>query len=89
MDCLLGLEAWSKDQGFAYQFFDDTLFDLLPDWYRQKLSGRGPILVDLARLSHIRGVLEASADQVISYDADILIIDGSWQPWVTVQSRFV
>ena len=87
-DCLLGVEAWSKDHGFAYRFFDDSFFDVLPDWYRKKLSGRGPILADLARLLHIRAALETGADRVIWCDADTLIIDRSWQPSVTTHSRF-
>ena len=87
-DCLLGVEAWSKDHAFTYQFFDDSFFDVLPDWYRQKLSGRGPILADLARLLHIKAALEAGADRVIWCDADTLIIDGSWQPSTTTHSRF-
>jgi hypothetical protein len=87
-DCLLGVEAWSIDHEFAYQFFDDSFFDVLPDWYRKKVSGRGPILADLARLLHIRAALEADADRVIWCDADTLIIDGSWQPSVTAHSRF-
>jgi hypothetical protein len=87
-DCLLGVEVWSKAHGFAYQFLDDSFFDLLPDWYREKLSGRGPILADLARLLHIRESLEAGADRVIWCDADTLIIDGSWQPSPTAHSRF-
>ena len=87
-DCLLGVEVWSKELGFAYQFFDDSFFDVLPDWYREKLSGRGPILADLARLLHIRESLDAGADRVIWCDADTLIIDGSWQPSMTAHSRF-
>ena len=54
----------------------------------KKLSGRGPILADLARLLHIRAALEAGADRVIWCDADTLIIDGSWQPSTTTHSRF-
>jgi hypothetical protein len=87
-DCLLGVEAWSIDHEFAYQFFDDSFFDVLPDWYRKKVSGRGPILADLARLLHIRAALETGADRVIWCDADTLIIDRSWQPSVTTHSRF-
>lgn len=87
-DCLLGVEAWSQRQGFTYQFFDDTFFDVLPEWYRQKLAGRGPILADLARLLHIRAALEAGIDRVIWCDADTLIIDEGWQPSVTKHSRF-
>jgi len=85
---LLGVEAWSKDHGFAYQLFDDSFFEVLPDWYRQKLKGRGPILADLARVLHIRAALDAGADRVIWCDADTLIIDESWQPSVTAHSRF-
>ena len=87
-DCLLGVEAWSRDHGFSYQFFDDSFFDVLPVWYRDKLSGRGPILADLARLLHTKMALEKGADRVIWCDADTLIIDRSWQPSVTVHSRF-
>ena len=85
-DCLLGVEAWSQRQDFAYQFFDDAFFDVLPEWYRQKLAGRGPILADLARLLHIRAALEAGIDRVIWCDADTLIIDEGWQPSLTRDS---
>ena len=87
-DCLMGVEAWARNQEFAYQFYDDDFFAVLPEWYREKLSGRGPILADLARLLHIRAALEAGADRVIWCDADTLIIDESWQPSETEHSRF-
>ena len=60
---------------------------MLPNWYRQKLLGRGPILADLARSLHIGAALKAGPDRVIWCDADMLIIDGSWQPSVTAHAR--
>ncbi|MCH1553414.1 MAG: hypothetical protein L7S45_02340 [Luminiphilus sp.] len=65
---------------------DDRFFDILPDWYREKLTGRGPILSDLARLLHIRKLLEHGVDAVIWLDADTLIIDRDWSPSMPAHS---
>ena len=78
--CLDGVERWADSRSFDYYCLDDRFFDILPDWYREKLTGRGPILSDLARLLHIRKLLELGADAVIWLDADTLIIDSDWSP---------
>ena len=74
------MERWAHSKTFDYRCLDDRFFDILPDWYRQKLTGRGPVLSDLARLLHIRKLLEQGADAVIWLDADTLIIDSDWSP---------
>ena len=78
--CLNAVESWAHSKSFDYFCLDDRFFDILPDWYREKLTGRGPILSDLARLLHLRNLLEQGADAVIWLDADTLIIDRDWSP---------
>ncbi len=61
-------------QSYDYRFQGDRLFEMVPDWYQQKVAGRGPIIADLARLLWIEQILESEAfDTVIWLDADTLI----------------
>ena len=47
--------------------------DLLPDEFTVKCSNRLPMMIDLARLLIIRQLFEEGAEQVIWFDADVLI----------------
>ena len=47
--------------------------DLLPDGFTVKCSNRIPMMIDLARLLTIRQLFEEGAEQVIWFDADVLI----------------
>lgn len=73
--CLGSVRDWAMDRGFAYRFDGDEFFDVLPDAYRSKAAGRGPVLSDLARLIMARNLLGDGLNRVIWVDADVLIFD--------------
>lgn len=74
--CLASVREWAADQGHAYRFLGDELFELVPSWYMNKVAGRLPVATDYARLVLMRQVLEDEEfDQVIWLDADVLVID--------------
>ena len=72
-DCLASVRVWADTRGFEYAFHDDSAFDLVPDWYREKLVGRPPIVMDLARLLLLHAALEGGYDRAVWFDADTLI----------------
>ena len=70
--CLQSVEHLADQRGWDYEFIGDELFDLLPLWFAEKVSGRGPILSDLGRLLAARERLKRYR-RVIWLDADVLI----------------
>ena len=34
--CIQSVVKWAKASGHTYEFVDDTLFDLIPTWYRDR-----------------------------------------------------
>lgn len=73
--CLASVRDWAERQGFDYRFYGDEFLDLVPAWYREKASGRLPIVTDLARLLAARSYLAEGFDRVIWLDADVLVFD--------------
>ena len=65
--------SWAKTRNYRYMLFGDEVMDLLPDGFTVKCSNRIPMMVDLARVLTIRQLFEESAEQVIWFDADVLI----------------
>ena len=65
--------SWAKTRNYRYILFGDELMDLLPDGYTVKCSNRLPMMIDLARLLIMRQLFEDGAEQVIWFDADVLI----------------
>ena len=76
-DCLLSVRSWAESKNHDYHFTGDELFELVPDWYLEKINGRLPIATDLARLVLTLQSLEEGFDQVVWFDADTLIFDQS------------
>lgn len=70
--CLQSVERLAAHRGWDYAFIGDELFDPLPTWFADKMSGRGPILSDLGRLLAARDYLN-TYQRVIWLDADVLI----------------
>ncbi len=71
--CVDSVREWSEARGYEYRFLGDEIFDLVPEWYREKLPDRLRIQADLARLILIRDALDAGYDQAVWFDADLLV----------------
>jgi hypothetical protein len=71
--CLTSVEGWAASCGFDYRFYGDEALQCTPQWYRDKLGGRTPIVADLARLLLIGQALERDYDQACWIDADVLL----------------
>jgi len=72
--CMASVQDWARLRGHGYRFFDDALFSLVPDWFRDKAQGEVCPVTDLARLLLIKGLLaEEGIDAVAWVDADVLV----------------
>ena len=65
--------SWAKMRNYKYILFGDEVMELLPSEYVTKCAGRVPMMIDLARLLAIRQLFEKGEEQVIWFDADVLI----------------
>lgn len=73
--CVASVQAWCAHQGYGYHQCHDSLFALLPDWYREKVGARTPIAADLARLLWIRDELQQGEFDLVAWlDADVLVM---------------
>lgn len=86
--CMDSAARWAKENGFAYQFLGDELFELIPESYRRQVEGRGPILADLARLILLEQHLSQHGGRAIWLDADVLSVDAQWRPSFDADSLF-
>ena len=73
--CLRSVEDWARQRGYAYRFIDDSLFDDVPDWFRDKVAGDLLPMSDIARLQWMQRLLDDGCDRVIWLDADVLVFD--------------
>ena len=69
------VQRWAALHDHEYRFYDDDIFDLLPPWYREAVSGRMLPMSDLARLKAARRLLAEGIDRVIWIDADVIVFD--------------
>lgn len=69
--CMTSVRAWADAAGHPYEFVDDSLFDLLPGWFRDRCAKELLPQTDLARLLLMRERLRAGHPRVIWLDADI------------------
>ncbi len=76
-ECLASVERWSAANGYQYRFVGDEIFDLVPDWYRAKVTAKLPVATDYGRLVLMRDALAAGFREVIWFDADLVIFDPS------------
>jgi hypothetical protein len=86
--CMDSVAMWAAENSFGYQFLGDELFELIPDSYRCKVEGRGPILADLARLQLLEQHLGQHGGRAIWLDADVLSVDAQWRPTFGADSLF-
>ena len=75
--CLASVEQWTGQHGHEYLFIGDEIFETVPDWYLAKVGSKLPVATDYARLVLIRDALKAGYDEVVWFDADMLIFDAS------------
>lgn len=75
--CLASVEEWAGRQAYEYLFIGDEIFETVPDWYLAKVAGKLPVATDYGRLVLIRDALKAGYDEVIWFDADLVIFDQS------------
>jgi len=75
--CLDSVERWSKASYFDYRFIGDEIFEQVPKWYLEKVGKKKPVATDYARLKLLLRALAEGYEQVIWFDADVLIFDQS------------
>jgi hypothetical protein len=75
--CLASVEQWTTSQGHEYLFIGDEIFETVPDWYLTKVPNKLPVATDYGRLVLMRDALAAGYDEVVWFDADLLIFDQS------------
>lgn len=73
--CLESVKQWASGKGYAYHFFDDALFDLLPAWFREKVQHKILPMSDLGRLYAARQLLAEGFETAVWMDADLYIYD--------------
>lgn len=73
--CMNTVRAWSYSKGFDYFFYDDTFFDLVPEWYRKKTGNQMQLVTDYARLIAAKKFLQKGFDRTIWVDADLVIFN--------------
>lgn len=73
--CLNSVRSWAEHRGFAYRFWDDRFFDLVPEELRPRASSHVCLLSDYARLAAARDLLGEGFDRVVWVDADIVVLD--------------
>lgn len=73
--CMESVRDWAGLKGFDYSFFNDEIFERVPDWYRQKTNNSIWLITDLARLVLAKEFLADGYDRTIWLDADIIIFD--------------
>ncbi len=71
--CIASVRDWAAARGYAYRFFGDEIFDLLPDFYRLRTADYIQLRTDLARLLAAAQLLAEGHPRVIWLDADVHI----------------
>ena len=71
--CMGSVKAWADIKGADYRFYDDEMFERVPNWYREKTKDRLVVATDLGRLILAKELLAEGYDKVIWCDADMLI----------------
>lgn len=71
--CMQSVRHWADVQGFAYRFYDDRFFDLVPPALRARASRSKLLLADYARLVAARDLLAEGYDRAVWMDADAFV----------------
>src|SRR5690606_1161591 len=75
--CVESVQHWAEGKGYRHYLLGDEIFKLVPDWHREKVGRKLPIVTDLARLLLIQRALEKEYEEAIWLDADVLVFDPS------------
>ena len=73
--CMATVRGWAERQGFAYRFWDDRFFDLVPPELRVRASVHKCLLTDYARIVAARDLLAEGYDRAIWVDADAVVFN--------------
>jgi hypothetical protein len=73
--CMATAREWAASKGFEYVFIDDSLFDYVPRWYRERVGGQAQLVSDLARLVLAEKFLSGPFERSVWVDADVLVFD--------------
>jgi hypothetical protein len=71
--CLASTAGWARVHGFEYRRLGDDFLDVLPGWYRDRMSSHVVQQTNLARLRYAQDVLAEGAGRAIWVDADVLV----------------
>lgn len=72
--CMPTVRDWAEKQGYEYRFFDDILFDKVPDWFKDRVHHEKLPMSDLGRLIIARELLAEGFDRVVWVDADLYVL---------------
>lgn len=73
--CMASVQDWAAGKGYDYRFFDDSFFELTPQWYRNKVNNEIHLVTDFARLEAILRALRQGYDRAVWIDADVLVFN--------------
>lgn len=68
------VRRWAEHRGHAYEITDDSFFDPVPPWFRERVLGDKVIMSDLARLLRAKELLR-TYERAIWVDADVVVFD--------------
>ena len=71
--CMGTVKAWAQANGYEYAFIDDSLFDRVPAWYRDRVGSQMCPMADYARLACAREFLAQGYERTVWVDADVLV----------------
>jgi len=70
---MASVRSWAEANGHDYRFEGGRLFDVLPDWYREKSAGVMGPMADLGRLLLARELLSRGYKRAVWFDDDVMI----------------
>ena len=73
--CMQTVKAWADSNQFDYQTFDDSFFEYVPEWFRNKTNNEICPITDLARLIVAKQFLSEGYERAIWIDADMLVFE--------------
>jgi hypothetical protein len=71
---LATVRQWAASRGYDYVFMDDDFFGIVPAAFRTKTGGAIWQMADMARLLHIRRLLD-SFERAVWIDADVVVLN--------------
>ncbi|MRD49174.1 hypothetical protein [Caenimonas koreensis] len=71
--CMGTVRSWAQSRGYDYEFVDDSLFDRVPAWFRDKAAGEMCPVTDYARLVVARELMAKGYERTVWVDADMVV----------------